>query len=77
MIPITHTLRGECTAAGTASIQNRKSCKQIPITQQGGMMQLPTRSSAGGRLSARHSGDEKREDGEKEGGREAMGGGKL
>lgn len=48
------------------------------------MMRLPIRSSAGGGLTARHSGDENRDDGEKErgrgggreggrGGREALG----
>lgn len=70
--PITHahTHRGACRAAGTASIQNRKSSEQISITQQGGMMQLPIRSSAGGRVTVRHSRDENRERREKEGGRE-------
>lgn len=75
----THTLRGECTAAGKASILHRKSRKQIPIAQQAGMMQLPIRSSAGGRLSAqqrwRERMDRKRKEG-KQWGREALGMGK-
>lgn len=78
----THTHRSACTAAGTASIQSRKSSKQIPITQQGGMMQLPIRSSAGSGLTAQHSRDEIRDDREKrgreeeEGDWEVMGGGR-
>jgi len=56
--------------ARTASIQGRKSGKQIPITQQGGMMPLPIHSSAGGRLTALMSKDENRMT---ERGREALG----
>lgn len=46
------------------------SSREIPITQQGGMMQLPIRSSAGGGLTAQCSRDENRDDGEKGRGRE-------
>lgn len=79
--PITHTHTHRCCSSSFNT--NRKSKKLIPITQQGGMMQLPIRSSAGGRLTARHSGDENRDDGERgrEGGRGGIlggdGGGKL
>lgn len=52
---------------------------QIPITQQGGMMQLPICPSAGGRLTVPHSRVENRDDREMQGGgeggrREILGG---
>lgn len=43
---------------------------QIPITQQGGMMQLPICPSAGGRLTVPHSRVENRDDREMQGGGE-------